>query len=86
MAEIIISMNNNYPPGFENDAFAPYNAPEHIDDIDIAEFIDDNLTLLREYHADHIASPDILDDDLVDEFEKWVVTLSEQQLLTIVNK
>jgi hypothetical protein len=45
----------------------------------------DFLDYLKEYHADNEADG-VMDDDLSDHFENWLVNLENQDLLTLADK
>lgn len=76
---------DNIPPGItEYDIDRQFGA-DAMSDTDLSEYIDDNIDVLRDYHA-HKVAPEILDDDLADAFNAWVANLSEEELINIVNK
>lgn len=73
---------DNYPPGFDPTIL---DTPEPMSETEMTEYIEDHMQALQEYHADHCAEG-VLDDDMPDAFDSWVVDLSEEDLIKIVNK
>lgn len=78
-------MSDYLPPGITDADIDRQFGSDPMSDAELTEFIEDHDGILREYHADHVAEG-ILDDDLPDAFEAWVVTLSEKELMKIINK